>query len=115
MVAFDAFAALDIRTGRVTACRPNDAARVPAHIFEVDFGELGQRIASAQITNYDCEALVGRTVIGVLNIGSRRIAGVRSDFLGHRLRAAPRGPFPGDRLSVTISRDSSGGARREST
>lgn len=81
MVAFDVFAALDIRAGRVTACRPNDAARVPAHIVEVDFGELGQRTTSAQITNYDCEALVGRIVIGVLNIGSRRIAGVRSDFL----------------------------------
>jgi tRNA-binding protein len=36
---------------------------------------------SAQITRYDPEALVGRLVVGAVNLGARRIAGLESRFL----------------------------------
>jgi tRNA-binding protein len=74
--------ALDLRVGRVVEARPFPEARTPALRLRVDFGpELGERETSAQITNYPVDELVGRQVVGVVNIGSRRIAGFDSRFL----------------------------------
>lgn len=81
-VAIEGFAALDLRVGRVTAVEPFPEARKPAWKLTVDFGPvLGELRTSAQVTNYPAEALVGRQVVGAVNLGSRRIAGFRSEFL----------------------------------
>lgn len=78
----DAFTALDIRIGRVTAVEPFPEARDPAWKLTVDFGpDIGARRTSAKIRNYRSDALLGRQVVGVLNLGVRRIAGFDSDFL----------------------------------
>lgn len=77
----DAFFAVDMRVGKVTEVRPFPEARKPAWKVAVDFGPLGNRWTSAQITHYDPEELIGRLVVGTVNLGAKRIAGFRSEFL----------------------------------
>lgn len=81
-VGFEGFAGLDLRIGRVTAVEPFPEARQPAWKLTVDFGPLlGERRTSAKITNYAADELVGRTVVGAVNLGAKRVAGFRSEFL----------------------------------
>lgn len=81
-VSFDDFAALDLRAGRVVAVEPFPEARRPAWKLTVDFGPtIGALGTSAQVTNYDADELLGRTVIGAVNLGTKRIAGFESQFL----------------------------------
>lgn len=81
-VGADAFFALDLRVGRVRAVEPFPEARAPAWKLTVDFGPgLGERRTSAQITNYSADELVGRLVVGAVNLGPKRIAGFTSEFL----------------------------------
>ncbi|MBA0124885.1 tRNA-binding protein [Haloechinothrix sp. YIM 98757] len=77
----DAFPAVDMRVGRVTEVRPFPEARSPAWKIAVDFGILGHRWTSAQVTHYSAEELIGRTVVGAINLGRKRIAGFTSEFL----------------------------------
>jgi tRNA-binding protein len=79
----DDFAAIDLRVGTVLEAEPFPEARKPSYRLRVDFGpEVGVRRSSAQLTaRYTPESLVGRQVIGVVNIGSRRIAGFTSEVL----------------------------------
>jgi tRNA-binding protein len=78
----DAFQALDLRVGRVTAAEPLDGAKKPAYRLTIDFGPLGTRGSSAQLTRlYRAEELVGRSVIAAVNLGVRRIAGFTSEVL----------------------------------
>jgi tRNA-binding protein len=81
-VGMEGFDALDLRVGRVVAVDPFPEARKPAWRVRVDFGPaVGELQTSAQVTNYPVEALVHRTVVGALNLGTRRIAGFESQFL----------------------------------
>lgn len=72
---------LDIRVGRVVDVRPHETARSAAYVVDVDFGLLGIRTTSVQVPHYASEDLRDRLVVGVVNIGSRQIAGVQSEFL----------------------------------
>ena len=81
-VAVEAYFALDLRTGVVTAVEEFPEARKPAWKIEVDFGPVvGTLHSSAQITNYEPDELLGRTVVGAINLGTKRIAGFTSEFL----------------------------------
>jgi tRNA-binding protein len=77
------FFALDLRVGTVLEASPFPEARKPSIKLRIDFGdELGERRSSAQLTvHYRPEELVGRQVIAVTNIGTRRIAGYESEVL----------------------------------
>lgn len=75
-------AALDLRVGRVVAVDEFPEARTPAWKLTVDFGPaVGRLRTSAQITNYQRDELVGRLVVGAINLGDKRIAGFVSEFL----------------------------------
>ncbi|MFI9617124.1 tRNA-binding protein [Streptomyces sp. NPDC052023] len=76
------FFATDIRVGRVVSAEPFPEARRPSYKLRVDFGSLvGELATSAQVTNYSTEELKERLVVGVVNLGRKRIAGFPSEFL----------------------------------
>lgn len=76
------FFAVDMRAGRVTKVEDFPEARNPSWKLTVDFGPVvGELTTSAKITNYSREQLQGRLVVGAINLGTRRIAGFKSEFL----------------------------------
>ena len=82
MSPYEAFQAVEMRVGRITRAEVNEQARKPAYKLWIDFGELGVKTSSAQITeHYTLDELVDRLVIGAVNFGSRRIAGFESQVL----------------------------------
>ena len=81
-ISADDFFALDLRTGRVTDVQDFPEARNPSYKIAVDFGpQVGTLTTSAKVTNYKKEELLGRMVVGAINLGTRRIAGFKSQFL----------------------------------
>lgn len=82
MTPMEALRLLDVRVGRVQRAERNDKARKPAYKLWIDFGPLGVKQSSAQITDlYAPEQLVGRLVIAAVNLGTRSIAGFTSEVL----------------------------------
>lgn len=81
-VAWEDFVKVDLRAGTVVRAEQFPEARKPAYKIWVDFGELGVRQTSAQVTEfYGAQELVGRQVVGVVNLPPKRIAGFESQFL----------------------------------
>lgn len=106
----DQFFAVDIRVGVVTHAAPFPEARTPAIKLTIDFGPLGVKRSSAQITHlYTPEMLIGRQVVAVVNFPPRRIAGfpsevlvlgaVGADGVVHLLRPDPPVSAPGDPIA----------------
>ncbi len=82
MATIEGFENLDLRVGRITAVEPFPEARKPAYRLTIDFGLLGTRRSSAQLTAlYAPDELPGRLVIAVYNLPPRRIAGFVSEVL----------------------------------
>lgn len=81
-IGFDDFLKVEIHTGTITAARVNEKARKPAYALEIDFGPLGMKTSSAQITtNYTPEDLVGMQIVAVTNFPPKNIAGIESEVL----------------------------------
>ncbi len=81
-ITFDDFLKVDIRAGTITAAAPNEKAHKPAYVLTIDFGDLGEKTSSAQITtHYTPEDLVGKQIVAVVNFPPKRIAGVKSEVL----------------------------------
>lgn len=82
MTGPEAFQTLDLRVGRVVRTESHPAARKPSYKMWIDFGPLGQKTSSAQLTDlYRPEDLVGRLVVAGVNLGERNIAGFPSQVL----------------------------------
>jgi tRNA-binding protein len=109
LATVDDFLTLDLRVGTVVGAAVLRGARKPALSLQVDFGELGRRTSSAQITDlYEPAELVGLQVIAVVNLPPRRVAGLVSEVLvlavqngkGENVLLIPERPVPdGGRVS----------------
>jgi tRNA-binding protein len=78
----DDFERADVRVGQIIAAEPFPQARKPAYKLTIDFGPLGVKRSSAQLTvHYTPETLIGRKVLAVVNFPARRIAGFSSEVL----------------------------------
>ncbi|MET8681410.1 tRNA-binding protein [Streptomyces sp. NPDC004647] len=75
------FFSADIRVGRILSVDEFPEARKPAYKIKADFGPAGVLQTSAQVTNYRIDELKDRLVVGVINLGRKRIAGFTSEFL----------------------------------
>jgi len=76
------FEKIDIRTGRIMRAEDFPSARKPAYKLWIDFGELGVKKSSAQITDcYNKDELVGRLVTAVVNFPPKQVADFISEVL----------------------------------
>lgn len=76
------FEKIDIRTGTITEVRDFPKARKPAWQLKIDFGPVGFKSSSAQLTDlYSSGDLLGKQVIAVVNFAPKRIADFVSECL----------------------------------
>lgn len=83
VIPYSTFESVELRVGTVTKAEPYPEARKPAYKIWVDFGpEIGTLQSSAQITvHYKPEELIGRQVVGCVNLGEKQIGKFVSQFL----------------------------------
>ena len=76
------FEKVELRVGTILEAVDFPQARKPAYKVKVDFGPLGIKWSSAQITkHYTKEQLTGRQILGVINFPGKQIANFISEFL----------------------------------
>ena len=81
-ISWQDFEKLDIRTGTIITASDFPEARNPSYKLEIDFGELGIKNSSAQITAlYKKEELVGKQILAVVNFPKKQIAKFLSECL----------------------------------
>lgn len=82
-ISYDDFEKVDLRSGTIVKAEEFPKAKKPAYKVWVDFGaQIGVKQTSAQITvHYNPETLIGKKIIGCMNLGEKNIAGFVSQFL----------------------------------
>lgn len=82
MINIKDFGKLDLRIGTVLKAELLEKAKKPAYLLEIDFGDLGVKQSSAQITDlYQPNDLVGKQIVAVVNLTPKKIAGIASEVL----------------------------------
>lgn len=76
------FQKIDLRVGTILAVQDFPRARKPAYKLSIDFGPLGIKRSSAQITTlYNKEDLIGKQIIANVNFEEKQIANFKSQCL----------------------------------
>ena len=82
MADFKKFLDIDIRAGTIIKVQEFHEARKPAFKLEINFGHLGNKKSSAQITDlYDKKSLIGKQILAVINFPPRQIGPFISEVL----------------------------------
>ncbi len=82
IISYSDFEKIDVRVGTVVRVEDFPNAKKPAFKLWIDFGVLGIKKSSAQITKlYDKEDLVGKQVIAVVNFPPKQVADFLSEVL----------------------------------
>jgi len=80
--SFEDFIKVDVRIGTITEVKEFPKAKKPAFQILIDFGTIGVKKSSAQITElYTKEKLLGKQVIAIINFNPRQIANFMSECL----------------------------------
>jgi tRNA-binding protein len=81
-INWDDFEKIDIRAGTIIEVSAFPKAKKPSFQLTVDFGELGIKKSSAQVTDfYNTENLIGKQVIAIVNFPPKQIANFFSECL----------------------------------
>jgi tRNA-binding protein len=81
-ISFEDFIKVDIRIGTITEVKEFPKAKKPAYQMLIDFGTIGVKKSSAQITElYTKEKLLGKQVMAIINFNPRQIANFMSECL----------------------------------
>ncbi|MFV0218517.1 tRNA-binding protein [Empedobacter falsenii] len=76
------FEKVDMRIGTIISTNDFPKARNPAYQLEIDFGPLGIKKSSAQITSlYSKEELIGKQIMAVVNFPEKQISTFMSECL----------------------------------
>lgn len=82
MISWDDFSKIEIRVGTIIQVDTFPQAKKPAYKLTIDFGELGIKKSSAQITTlYTPESLIQKQIIAVINFPPKQIANFFSECL----------------------------------
>lgn len=81
LIDWNDFTKVDMRVGRISDVNDFPEARKPAYILTIDFGRLGMRKTSAQITNYTKKELLDREIVAVVNFPAKQIGPIMSEVL----------------------------------
>ena len=82
MISWEDFEKVDIRVGTIVTAVDFPNAKKPAYQLTIDFGELGVKKSSAQITAlYRKDELTGKQIIAVVNFYPKQIANFFSECL----------------------------------
>jgi tRNA-binding protein len=82
-INYEDFSKVELRSGTIVRVEPFPRAQKPSYKIWVDFGEaIGIKQTSAQVTqHYTPDSLIGRLVVGCVNLPPKNIAGFTSEFL----------------------------------
>ena len=81
-ISFEDFSKVDIRVGSITEVLDFPQANKPAYQLTIDFGALGTKTSSAQITTlYTKDQLIGKQILAVVNFPKKQIANFQSECL----------------------------------
>lgn len=82
IITFEDFTKIDLRVGTIIKVKDFLEARKPAYQLIIDFGDLGIKKSSAQITTlYKKEDLLNKQIIAVVNFPKKQIAKFMSECL----------------------------------
>jgi len=82
VIQWEDFEKVDIRIGTILEAAPFPKAKKPAYQLTIDFGALGIKRSSAQITHlYSEQQLIGRQIVAIVNFPPKQIANFFSECL----------------------------------
>ena len=82
IITYEDFTKVDLRVGTILEVKDFAKAHRPAYQLSIDFGVLGIKMSSAQITTqYSKDDLLNRQIVAVVNFPKKQIANFMSECL----------------------------------